>query len=59
MLSHDLVGAQVPLNPETLGQRGYTNLGTTFTEMLAAREVTAGDLDALLCANPARLLSVN
>lgn len=59
VLSHDLVGAQVPLNPETLGQRGYTYLGTTFTEMLAARGVTAGDLDALLCANPARLLSVN
>ena len=59
VLSHDLVGAQVPLNPETLGQRGYTYLGTTFTEMLADRGVTSGDLDALLCVNPARLLAVN
>ena len=34
VLSHDLNGAQVPLNPETHGQRGYTYLWTTFTQIL-------------------------
>jgi predicted metal-dependent phosphotriesterase family hydrolase len=59
VLSHDLVGAQVPLNPETHGQRGYTYLGTTFTQLLADRGVTTTDLDTLLHANPARLLTTN
>ncbi|MDI9901741.1 hypothetical protein QM716_17955 [Rhodococcus sp. IEGM 1409] len=59
VLSHDLIGAQVPLNPETHGQRGYTYLGTTFTQILLDHGVSTTDLDSLLHNNPARLLTVN
>lgn len=58
VLSHDLVGSQVALNPETHGQYGYTYLGTAFIKLLTARGVSAADLDALLHTNPARLLTV-
>lgn len=58
VLSHDLVGAQVALNPETHGQRGYTYLATSFADLLTARGLTTTDLDALLHDNPARLLTI-
>ena len=56
VLSHDLVAAQVALNPETHGRHGYTYIGAVFTELLQRRDVTPDDLDVLLHANPARLL---
>ncbi|WP_090357449.1 phosphotriesterase [Mycolicibacterium fluoranthenivorans] len=56
VLSHDLVGAQVALNPETHGQHGYTYIGAVFSELLQQRGATPADLDALLHSNPARLL---
>ncbi|BBY66861.1 phosphotriesterase [Mycolicibacterium helvum] len=59
VLSHDLVGAQVALNPETHGQHGYTYIGAVFTELLRRRGVTPADLEALLHSNPARLLQTD
>lgn len=59
VLSHDLVGAQVPLNPHTHGQRGYSYLATTFVDLLTGRGLTSDDLDVLLHDNPARLLTVS
>jgi phosphotriesterase-related protein len=58
VLSQDLVGAQVALNPHTLGRHGYRYLATTFVELLTERGLTSHDLDVLLHDNPARLLTV-
>ena len=58
LLSHDLTGEEVYLNPDTHGQRGYSYLGTTFAELLAEQGVPAADLEVMLRDNPARLLSV-
>jgi predicted metal-dependent phosphotriesterase family hydrolase len=58
LLSHDLTGEEVYLNPETHGQWGYSYLGTAFAELLAEHGVSPEQLDTMLRVNPARLLAV-
>ena len=58
LLSHDLTGLQVHQNPATHGQWGYTYLSAVFLPMLAERGVTEGQIDAMMRANPVRLLTV-
>jgi predicted metal-dependent phosphotriesterase family hydrolase len=58
LLSHDLTGEEVSLNPDTHGQWGYGYLGTSFAELLGHVGVSADALDRMLRTNPARLLSV-
>jgi predicted metal-dependent phosphotriesterase family hydrolase len=58
LLSHDLTGEEVSLNPSTHGQWGYGYLATPFAVQLEEIGVSADHLDRMLRANPARLLSV-
>lgn len=58
LLSHDLTGEEVSLNPDTHGQWGYAYLGTSFAALLDEFGVSADSLDRMLRGNPARLLSV-
>jgi predicted metal-dependent phosphotriesterase family hydrolase len=57
LLSHDLTGEEVSLNPGTHGQWGYSYLGTSFAALLAEHGVSAAQLDGMLRTNPARLLA--
>jgi predicted metal-dependent phosphotriesterase family hydrolase len=59
VLSQDLTGGQVSLNPTTHGRHGYTYLGSVFAELLADHGVTEADLDIMLRTNPTRLLTVD
>jgi phosphotriesterase-related protein len=59
LLSHDLTGEEVYLNPHTHGQWGYSYLGTSFTALLAEHGVSAVQIDGMLRTNPARLLSID
>ena len=59
LLSHDLSGGQVWLNPTTHGTYGYTYLATAFAALLTNAGVSTTDLDILLRDNPARLLSID
>jgi predicted metal-dependent phosphotriesterase family hydrolase len=58
LLSHDLTGEEVSLNPDTHGQWGYSYLGTAFAALLTEHGVSDVHLDGMLRANPARLLSI-
>ncbi|MFI9273328.1 phosphotriesterase [Kitasatospora sp. NPDC052896] len=58
LLSHDLTGTQVHLNPATHGRWGYAYLSAVFVPMLAERGVTPAQIHAMLHTNPARLLTI-
>ncbi len=58
LLSHDLTGEEVSLNPGTHGQWGYSYLGTAFAALLTEHGVSPAELDRMLRDNPARLLAV-
>jgi predicted metal-dependent phosphotriesterase family hydrolase len=58
VLSHDLVGVQVPANAATHGQWGYTYLSAVFLPLLAGHGVPAGQIDQMMRANPARILGL-
>jgi phosphotriesterase-related protein len=58
VLSQDLSGWQAFQNPATHGRYGYTYLGGAFTELLAGHGVREAELDTMLRANPARLLTI-
>ena len=57
VLSEDLTGGQVWLNPATHGRHGYGYLGRVFLPQLAEHGVGGDAIDRMLIANPARLLS--
>jgi len=59
VLSQDLTGSQVYLNPTTHGRCGYAYLGSAFAELLTSYGVSEADLDVMLRANPARLLTID
>ncbi len=59
LLSHDLTGEEVSLNPGTHGQWGYGYLGTSFAVLLEEFGVSVDELDGMLRGNPARLLSID
>ena len=58
LLSQDLTGSEVYLNPATHGEWGYSYLGSPFAALLAGRGVTEDQLEKMLRTNPARLLTV-
>jgi phosphotriesterase-related protein len=57
-LAQDLTGSEVYLNPATHGQWGYTYLASPFADLLREHGVTEGQLETMLHANPARLLTI-
>ena len=59
VLSQDLSGWQAYQNPATHGRYGYTYLGGPFAELLTGHGVRESDLDLMLRANPARLLTID
>jgi predicted metal-dependent phosphotriesterase family hydrolase len=59
VLSQDLSGGQVHLNPATHGQWGYRYLGAVFLPLLAEHGVSAADIETMLCRNPVRMLTVD
>jgi phosphotriesterase-related protein len=59
LLSQDMAGFQVQLNPSTHGRYGYRYLGAVFTQLLLDRGVTEDQVDLMLRANPARLLTLD
>jgi predicted metal-dependent phosphotriesterase family hydrolase len=58
VLSQDLTGGQMWLNPATHGRYGYGYLGRVFLPRLEEAGVGQQDIDRMLIANPARLLAV-
>ncbi|MEY9932962.1 putative metal-dependent phosphotriesterase family hydrolase [Catenulispora sp. GP43] len=58
VLSQDLTGGQMWLNPATHGRHGYSYLGRVFLRQLEESGVGGEAVDRMLIANPARLLSV-
>jgi predicted metal-dependent phosphotriesterase family hydrolase len=58
VLSMDLTGGQMWLNPATHGRHGYGYLGRVFLQQLHKAGVSTEAVDKMLIANPARLLSV-
>lgn len=56
LLAQDLTGAEVWMNPATLGVHGYSYLGAVFVPMLRERGVSDADIDLMLIANPASVL---
>ncbi|MGF1424995.1 phosphotriesterase family protein [Kitasatospora sp. LaBMicrA B282] len=58
VLSQDLTGGQLHLNPRTHGRWGYCYLPAVFTGLLTERGVSERQLDTMLRDNPARLLTV-
>jgi phosphotriesterase-related protein len=58
LLSQDLTGGQVYLNPATHGRAGYRYLFTVFVDLLAERDVRASDIEAMARTNPLRVLSI-
>ena len=58
VLSMDLTGGQMWLNPATHGRHGYGYLGRVFLQQLHKAGVSTAAVDKMLIANPARLLSV-
>jgi phosphotriesterase-related protein len=58
LLSHDLTGEEVYLNPATHGQWGYAYLSSSFYGQLTELGVGEGDLDTMLARNPVGLLSL-
>ena len=59
LLSEDLTGGQMWLNPATHGRHGYGYLGRVFLPLLAEKGVSSEAIDRMLITNPARLLSVS
>lgn len=59
LLSEDLTGGQMWLNPATHGRHGYGYLGRVFLQDLGELGVSDRDIDRMLISNPARLLSVS
>jgi predicted metal-dependent phosphotriesterase family hydrolase len=57
LLSQDLTGAEVYLNPGTHGQWGYNYLGAVFIPMAAELGLSQADADLMLRDNPLRLLT--
>jgi phosphotriesterase-related protein len=57
LLSQDLTGGQMYLNPSTHGQWGYTYLSEVFLPLLAKRGVKAADCDLMLRRNPVGILA--
>jgi predicted metal-dependent phosphotriesterase family hydrolase len=58
VLSQDLTGGQVWLNPATHGRHGYGYLGHVFLGLLAEHGVGEDAIETMLVANPARLLTI-
>ncbi|OZM75461.1 phosphotriesterase [Pseudonocardia sp. MH-G8] len=58
LLSHDLTGSEVYLNPDTHGFWGYSYLARRFTPMLRDRGVTQPQLDTMTRTNPTRMLTI-
>lgn len=59
LLSQDLTGSEVYLNPATHGQWGYSYLGSPFAVLLAGCGVSEAQLEKLLHTNPTRLLTID
>lgn len=57
VLSQDLTGGQMWLNPATHGRYGYGYLGRVFLPYLTELGVGDDAIDGMLIVNPARLLS--
>lgn len=58
LLSLDMTGAEVYLNPSTHGQVGYSFLGKTVVPQLAGRGVADSAIEQMVRHNPARLLTL-
>lgn len=58
LLSQDLTGSEVYLNPTTHGQWGYSYLGAPFAALLRRHGVTSMQLEMMLHTNPLRLLTI-
>ncbi|WP_194918168.1 phosphotriesterase family protein [Catenulispora rubra] len=59
LLSEDLTGGQMWLNPATHGRHGYGYLGRVFLQDLEELGISDQAIDRMLISNPARLLSVS
>lgn len=59
LLSQDMAGFQVHLNPATHGRYGYRYLGEVFVQLLLERGVTPAEVDLMFRHNPARLLTLD
>jgi predicted metal-dependent phosphotriesterase family hydrolase len=58
LLAQDLTGAEVWMNPDTHGQRGYRYLGEVFIPLLLERGVTEEQCDEMTRSNPGRMLTL-
>lgn len=59
LMSMDMTGHEVYLNPRTHGQSGYSFLGDVVIPQLKALGVADADLEQMLVHNPRNLLTVN
>jgi predicted metal-dependent phosphotriesterase family hydrolase len=59
LMSMDMTGHEVYLNPRTHGQSGYSFLGDVVIPELKALGVSDADLEQMLVVNPRRLLTIN
>lgn len=59
LMSMDMTGHEVYLNPRTHGQSGYSFLGDVVIPELKALGVSDADLEQMLVTNPSNLLTVN
>lgn len=59
LLSQDLTGSEVYLNPETHGYSGYSYLGGRFTTLLCSLGVKVRELKQMMHENPMKLLSIS
>lgn len=57
VLSQDLTGGQVWLNPTTHGRHGYGYLGRAFLPLLVEYGVGERAIETMLVSNPARILT--
>lgn len=58
LLSQDLTGPEIYLNPLTHGQWAFSYVGKVFIPMLKKRGVTDVQLDTILRRNPLQLLTI-
>lgn len=58
VLSLDLTGYETYLNPDTIGDFGYSYLHQSFLPLLKERGVGQDEVDQMLVRNPARILGV-
>jgi predicted metal-dependent phosphotriesterase family hydrolase len=56
VLSHDLVGVQVPASAGTHGLWGYGYLSAVFLPLLESQGVTRAQIEQMMGANPKRIL---